>query len=102
VSACTPFQVQARRHTALLYVQVKHVLAHLYCGNSSFVTTCRKCKKESEHSSNVSDFFELDLQVKTCMHHFCCISSVASASDAPLILLRITCAASLYSTVYRM
>jgi hypothetical protein len=59
--------MQAWRQRALLYVQVKHVLAHLYCGNSSFVTTCRKCKKESEHSSNVSDFFELDLQVGACL-----------------------------------
>jgi hypothetical protein len=45
-------------------VQAKHVLSELYCGSSSYVTKCRKCKRESKHSSNVSDYFELDLQVR--------------------------------------
>jgi hypothetical protein len=44
-------------------VQIKCVLANLYSGQSSYVTTCRKCRQESRMSSEVSEYFELDLQV---------------------------------------
>ena len=40
------------------------MLSNLYCGSSSYVTQCRKCGQQSQHSSNVSDFFELDLQAR--------------------------------------
>ena len=43
---------------------MRHVLPKLFCGSSSYVTKCRRCRQESRHSSNLSEFFELDLQVK--------------------------------------
>ena len=45
-------------------MQIKRVLATLYSGQSSYVTTCRKCRQESRMSSEVSEYFELDLQVR--------------------------------------
>lgn len=47
-----------------LLMQVKAVVKELFCGGSSYVTRCRQCERESAHSSSVSDFFELDLQVR--------------------------------------
>lgn len=44
-------------------VQIKRVLASLYSGQSSYVTKCRTCRQESRMSSEVSEYFELDLQV---------------------------------------
>lgn len=56
------YRCTAERHASTV-LQIKDVVKQLYRGGSSYVTRCRQCENESAHSSSVSDFFELDLQV---------------------------------------
>lgn len=43
---------------------IKTLVQSLFCGKYSYVTTCKECGRESESSSNASDYYELSLQVK--------------------------------------
>ena len=43
---------------------IKSLVQSLFCGKYSYVTTCKSCGKESATSSNLSDYYELSLQVK--------------------------------------
>ncbi|KAH9608215.1 hypothetical protein KSS87_000009 [Heliosperma pusillum] len=53
---------QCLRHSAV--PEARTIVQDLFRGSMSHVTRCSKCKQTSEASSNVEDFYELELNVK--------------------------------------